>query len=57
MMLHKRELLLQLLQHLQLVGVEVCSVGPQVFQVLYISKQCCIKISRSLIKAYYQMHR
>lgn len=57
MMLHERELLLQLLQHLQLVGVEVCSVGPQVFQVLYISQQCCIKISRSLIKAYYQMHR
>lgn len=30
MLLHERELVLQLLQHLHLGGLEVCSVGPQV---------------------------
>lgn len=42
MLLHERELVLQLLQHLHLGGLEVCSVGPQVIQVLHISQQCCI---------------
>lgn len=34
MLLHEGELVLQLLQHLHLGGLEVCSVGPQVIQVL-----------------------
>lgn len=34
MLLHERKLVLQLLQHLHLGGLEVCSVGPQVIQVL-----------------------
>lgn len=34
MLLHEGELVLHLLQHLHLGGLEVCSVGPQMIQVL-----------------------
>lgn len=42
MLLHEGKLVLQLLQHLHLGGLELYSVGPQVIQVLHISQKCCM---------------
>lgn len=42
MLLHEGKLVLQLLQHLHLGGLEFYSVGPQVIQVLHISQKCCM---------------
>lgn len=43
MLLHEGKLVLQLLQHLHLGGLELYSVGPQVIQVLHISQNATAK--------------